>query len=118
MNQRSGSSGPVATEVAVLSGVLADGETIPLPFYSDGTLETGEECHWLVSVNILESEPESIANFSCGADQGRVVTCTGIDRDGNSLVGRANYLIIARRSAPSVPAQGENRGSLKAQFSR
>lgn len=112
------STGPVATEVTILSGILTHGETIPLPSYSDGTSATGEECHWFVSVNTLESDPESIANFYCGADQTRVVTCTGIDRDGNSLVGQANYLIIARRSAGIVPVQGENWGSFKAQFSR
>jgi len=37
------------TEVAALSGVLQDGETIPLPIYADGTVASEAECNWTVS---------------------------------------------------------------------
>src|SRR5260221_3504093 len=38
-------------EVAILTGVLSNGATIPLPSYADGSQALESECHWMVSVS-------------------------------------------------------------------
>lgn len=76
--------------VAVLSGTISHGGTIPLPSgYSQA------QCKWTVSVSELSSGlgPNDIDFFVCSADSDRVVTCSGGNADG-SFVGIANYMII------------------------
>lgn len=76
--------------VAVLSGTISHGGTIPLPSgYSQA------QCKWTVSVSELSSGLGSndIDFFVCSADSDRVVTCSGGNGDG-SFVGIANYMII------------------------
>jgi len=98
------------------SGVLADGETIPLPSYSDGTLASQSECIWTVSFNTLSGNNEAIQDIHCSADMNRRVSCNGIDIDERPLIGQANYVIIAVRGAPLVAIQKTTWGSVKSRF--
>src|SRR5689334_6167291 len=45
--------GVTQTEVATLSGTVANGETIPLPTYSDGTVAAESDCKWIVSLSFI-----------------------------------------------------------------
>lgn len=84
----SGAPVPTPTEVAVLSGVLSNGGTIPLPSYADGTAALQNECTWMVGLNTMESTPESISDVYCSADMNRVVHCTGSTAMGTRSRGR------------------------------
>jgi|GEM_PF-5726890 len=77
--------------VSVLSGVIADGGTIPLPA---GYAEA--ECNWLVSM--AEVSPLPLQSWSGEANcftTGRVVTAQWYETSGSTWeAGNANYLII------------------------
>ena len=103
-------------EVVVASGVLADGESIPLPSYSDGTMASPSECTWMVSLNTLSGNNEAIQDIHCSADMNRTISCTGIDIDERPLTGQANYVIIAVRPAQGVAVQNTTWGSVKSRF--
>src|SRR5262245_28966260 len=86
-------------EVAVLSGQVPNGGTIPLPHYTDGTEALESECSWTVSVHRMGSAPYVPGvgfwrELRCSAD-GRIVSCTAYSYDGgwSYITGDANYLI-------------------------
>ena len=73
----------VAPHVSVMTGVINNGETIPLP---DGY--TQEQCKWIVSTN--QQQVDSADVIHCHTNENRVVSCS-TDKRG---AGTANYLII------------------------
>jgi flagellar hook capping protein FlgD len=87
---------PQATETAVLSGELNDGEEIPLPVYTNGDTASESESRWIVGISDLWLQTCPTRCYT----EGRVVrvrTCT--------TIGRANYMIVATRpiSSPTIP---------------
>lgn len=74
----------VTGNVAILTGTIAHGGTIPLP---SGYTEA--QCKWTVSVNSATSTGEDIQTINCSANASRVVTMSGED-----YTGIANYIII------------------------
>jgi hypothetical protein len=86
-------------DVAVLTGVLDDGDTIPLPVYPDGTPALESDCHWMVSINRADL-PNLPMRDNCYTD-GRVVRASTCDVvNGNCTTthsAMANYMIIAIR---------------------
>jgi len=86
-------------DVAVLTGVLDDGDTIPLPVYSDGTPALESDCRWIVSINRTDL-PNLPMRDNCYTD-GRVVrasTCDVVNGDCTTThSAMANYMIIAVR---------------------
>lgn len=77
------------TQVAVLTGEIAHGGTIPLPA---GYTET--QCKWMVSMKQVRTDfwNRHICNFVCRT-QGRVVECYA-ERSRNINSGEACYLVI------------------------
>lgn len=73
-----------ALKIAILTGTVAGGETIPLP---DGYTEG--QCKWIVSVRTKQVDDDD--TITCYTDEHRVVTCWTRQR-GNS--GTVNYMII------------------------
>ena len=111
-----------AQEMAVLSGTVADGGTIPLPHYADGTEALESECQWIVSTQVAWMEFNSY--FDRCSTVGRVVRlygCSGSSGTGdcgNLAEGRiggrlASYMIIATRATGAVSAQRHSIGQLK-----
>lgn len=85
----------VVGAVSVLTGVIANGGTIPLP---SGYTEA--QCHWFVSPNKLQVDDDSwnycytsAVQYDNQATAGRVVTLFSDQRRGDANV-RANYMII------------------------
>lgn len=74
----------VTGNVAVLTGTIAHGRTIPLP---SGYTEA--QCKWMVSVNSAATTEGDIQVINCSANASRVVTMSGED-----YTGVANYIII------------------------
>jgi hypothetical protein len=111
-----------AGEVAVLTGVLPSGATIPLPTYSDGTQALESECHWLVSINTASfGGASAAASLEKCFTQGRVITaywCTqgNCGGGGDPWFATANYMIIAVRSGAPTPARAGTWGELKARY--
>lgn len=126
LGARSAGAGVSTTlqEVAVLSGQVANGGTIPLPHYADGTEALESECSWTVSLAhwVFDSgnTGASIGRMECSTD-GRIVrayVCLQADC-GNTLdprAGTANYLIIAVRNSSPTHTQQESFGSVKARW--
>src|SRR5262249_53517588 len=87
------------SDVAVLTGVLNDGEMIPLPVYSDGAPAVESDCRWTVSMNRGDL-PNLPMQMSCYTD-GRVVRASTCDTQNGVCTsthpGKANYMIIAIR---------------------
>jgi len=88
------------SDVAVLTGVLNDGETIPLPSFSDGTTALESDCRWTVSINTADfiNLPSREICFT----DGRVVHASTCDFVVNGActsprAAKANYMIIAVR---------------------
>lgn len=82
----SGSTG--YSEVAVLTGTISSGNTIPLP-----SGYTQAQCKWMVAVGTISSshgDHNSSHNVTFTANSSRVVTTSGI----GSGSGTANYIII------------------------
>ena len=106
------------TEVATLSGVISNGETIPLPVYSDGSTALESECRWLVSTNLIGCPGTSYAQVTVCNTTGRVVNSYCEFSSGGGPTGvPANYLIIATRgSGGATPAHVESMGGLKAKY--
>ena len=120
-----------APDVAMLSGVVADGGTIPLPHYQDGTEALESECQWTVSPQVLSlSESNWTPRFQRCRIQGRQVrvywcrtACVG-DADciapppgcPGPIPGVANYLIVAVRNLGPTPVQHETFGGVKARY--
>ena len=80
-----------SSRVAVLSGTINDGETIPLP---DGYSEA--QCKWLVSMRQRKYDGEATFAFDCYTN-GRTVVCHFFVSGANHLIVRpaiANYIVI------------------------
>ena len=73
-----------ALKIAILTGTVAGGETIPLP---DGYTE--DQCKWIVSVRTKQVDDDD--TITCHTDEHRVVPCWTYQR-GNK--GTVNYMII------------------------
>lgn len=106
---------PPSTEVAVLTGILPSGETIPLPKYSDGSEALETECHWFVSPNDIYPRITGVWKLYCFTE-GRVVRCgVTIQEPLIGYGGYANYLIIATRGT-LVSVQSTSWGNFKANY--
>ena len=80
-----------SSRVAVLSGTINDGETIPLP---DGYSEA--QCKWLVSMRQRKYDGDETFAFDCYTN-GRTVVCHFFVSGANHLIVRpaiANYIVI------------------------
>jgi hypothetical protein len=81
-------------DVGVLAGVLSDGETIPLPTFSDGTPAFESDCRWTVSTS--RSDHQNLPESEVCYTEGRVVHASSCF-NGNCRPEKANYMIIAVR---------------------
>lgn len=80
----------VTGNVAILTGTIAHGGTIPLP---SGYTEA--QCKWSVSINSLGVKNDNtLDTILCSADSNRVVTIQMVGVDPADLSGTANYIII------------------------
>ena len=107
-------------ELATLSGTLNDGQTIPLPTYSDGTRADEAECKWTVSLRDVNTDFGYTSFFHCSADN-RVVSaydCTSncVPTDPTYFHCSVNFLIIATRVTAPVSVERHTLGQLKARF--
>ena len=82
-------------QVAILTGTIAHGGTIPLP-----SGYTADQCKWFVSPSIqqtyglFEDSEKPIEYLYCSVNASRVVTCGAYCGDGGYVNGTANYIII------------------------
>ena len=109
--------------------MINDGETIPLPTYSDGTQALESECKWIVSQEHGWANNGYPTLERCKTE-GRVVhvhwcsgSCGDVDCEPYqgcgymAFHGTANYIIIATRTPPlPTPAKQESWGRLKARY--
>jgi hypothetical protein len=77
-------------DVAILTGVLDEGQEIPLPKYPDGTVAPEGECQWMVSPH---TALDYTNNFNLCSTEGRRVHVHGNLPYG----GKADYMIVAVR---------------------
>jgi hypothetical protein len=116
-------------DVAVLSGVVANGGTIPLPHYQDGSEALESECRWTVSPEVIASpyagtvfhrcstEGRTVHVYWCTGGCGPGGDCTTDPPDCNRLApGTANYLVVAVRSIGPTPAQQPTWGAVKSRY--
>lgn len=76
--------------VAVLTGIIAHGGTIPLP---SGYIQT--QCRWMVSINTIGVKNDNtLDTLSCSVDTNRVVSVSMSGPDTGTIFGTANYTII------------------------
>ena len=117
------------TEVAVLSGVLQNGATIPLPTYADGTTALESECKWSVSNTyfgagdtwcytadaVYGTPPSTYENATFfNSHAGRVMNA-GHAGGGGTYDG--NYIIVATREASQpTPALHQSFSQVKARY--
>lgn len=95
-------AGVIGTKLAMLTGTIPHGGTIPVP---DGYTQT--QCVWMVSVNddnvnnstwdINEGGAYLQYKYRCYADSNRVVTCQAYGYPRGWVNGIANYIIIGIR---------------------
>ena len=115
--RRAGAQLGVSQEVAVLQGEVADGGTIPLPHYPNGSEATESECRWIVSPRTVGHDGAPVfLRCSTAGRTVRIYWCRGgcgVPGDcvpnqcapqGGAVPGIANYLIIAVRST-QVPIE-------------
>ena len=103
---------PTGQEVAVLTGTLPDGGTIPLPHYADGTEAQDSECSWIVSpyhIGLSGAPTGGFPAFACFTE-GRVVhvyLCVQADCSGSAgqVPMTANYMIVAVRNVTPTPTK-------------
>ena len=100
-------------DVAVLSGVLNDGEIIPLPTYRDGTTALESDCSWTVSGNEAY-DGESASSNHCFTE-GRTVRVYN-DCCGGHEPGKANYMIVAIERVQATANRSQSWGQLKARY--
>ena len=97
-------------EVATLSGTVANGGTIPLPTYRDGTTAAESECRWTVGLGFMSGPVlRAMDEIHCSAPTRTVsvYACNGSPTCSNIQPGVANYLIIATRDLrPTQSSQG------------
>ena len=77
-------------KIAILTGTVAHGGTIPLP---NGFLES--QCKWTVSPAVIVdfATPGELKDFGCTVDGHRKVSCVA-EGHGDSVNTIANYIII------------------------
>lgn len=109
-------------EVAVLSGQVANGGTIPLPHYADGSEAFESECRWTVGVAHESGTLSSgfIKRIECFTE-GRTVrafTCVQNDCFGGDdpQSATANYFVVAVRNDAPTRTQPATFGSVKARW--
>jgi len=116
-------------DVALLSGVVPDGGTIPLPHFQDGSEAVESECRWTVSPQII-ADPYAQPVFTRCSTEGRTVRvywCRGGCGPGGDCTsdvpgcarltpGTANFLIVAVRTIGATPAQRESWGAMKSRY--
>lgn len=97
------------SDVSGNSGVLYDGETIPLPVSRDGYTFNQSECVWHVSPYNVFSHNIEISGFNISANN-RLVNCKYTLTDGQIVSGSVNYIILGVKgsnngvqSTPSCP---------------
>lgn len=80
----------VTGNVAVLTGSVLHGGTIPLP-----AGYTQAQCRWTVSINqIGVKNDNTLDTLTCSADSNRVVTIDMVGPDTGTITGAANYIIV------------------------
>lgn len=80
------------SDYAANSGLVADGNYLPLPISESGYEFTYDECVMIVAPSNL---PDSVESFSCSVDTNGLVTCTyNLIGAPSSVSGCANYLIM------------------------
>ena len=129
--RNAGAQLPANQEVAVLSGQVPDGGTIPLPHYADGTEATESECRWTVSPQILENQFNSdfqrcstdgrtVRVYMCAGNCGPHGDCIPIDPgcvgSPNATAGVANYFIVAVRNSSPTAARQQTWGAMKSRY--
>jgi hypothetical protein len=99
-------------EVAVLSGSVPDGGTIPLPHYADGTQALEGECKWIASIQAANA---SVSSGAYCYTTGRVVSvgANGVCPCGPGI---AAYMIIATRVTAPVTTARSTFGEVKARY--
>ena len=112
---------PGSAEIAVLTGALPNGGTIPLPVYADGTPALESECHWTVSPNRLTQGTSGAPHLEwCYADWRvvRVAWCVQENCGSSSdpYFGTANFMILALRNTTPTESRADSWGSLKARY--
>jgi hypothetical protein len=89
-------------------GAVADGQTIPLPKYADGTLARESDCNWIVNpadqdVDFINDQNPPLeswrGNLYCYTEGRTVVACFENESLGLTRPGTATYLIVATRPA-------------------
>jgi len=84
------------TDIAILTGTVAHGGTIPLP---DGY--TQDQCKWFVSINYhlhtSDRHEDAMRGIQCSADANRVVTCRCYHYETGWHNATANYMIIGTK---------------------
>ena len=110
-------------EIAILTGTLNDGQTIPLPTYGDGTEAVETDCKWFVSLRDFPVGTVNVLVAHCSAEN-RVVSAYVCVPDPHNCVPTdptftqcsVNYLIIATRVTAPVSTTPSTLGQLKARF--
>lgn len=89
-------------DLAGNSGVLFDGEVIPLPMGIDGYIYNQSECVWHVSPMYMNAASE-VTGINVEADSNRVITALYTTASNGIIVGNVNYFILGIRNkvAPS-----------------
>jgi hypothetical protein len=100
---------PSPTEVAVRTGTVGNGETSPLPVYSDGTEALESECRWIATPR----HPQETFRISYPYNN-RVVEVNG----GPTQPIVAYYMIIATRGVQANATQSTSWGSVKSAYTR
>lgn len=112
-------------EVAMLSGEITDGGTIPLPHYRDGTEALESECQWIVSAQTIHPESwlrcsttgRTVRVYGCWENCGQVGDCIApFPNCPGPAGGTANCLIIATRVDGAIPTQRATWGEIKARY--
>ncbi len=119
-----------APEIAVLTGSVSDGGTIPLPHYVDGTQAAESECQWIVSPQTVGSNNNLPVFLRCSTT-GRTVRiywcaqgCSNpgdcvpnpCAPQGGALAGTASYVIVATRVTGAVGTVRQSIGELKERY--
>lgn len=89
-------------DVAGNSGVMFNGEVLPLPFGADGYEYTQEECVWLVSPLFTESV-NTIIGMDVTTNENRVITAQYITASG-TVAGSVSYFIFGVKNK-TMPAK-------------
>lgn len=105
------------SDIAVATGTIGHGQLIPLPYYSDGTLATQDECTWVVIPRILHTGHNNTYGFECRPNPDRTVYFRQVTAHGQFFDSTAQYLIIAVRGGATA-TQPTTWGQIKAEFGK